>query len=591
MNKARRKSNRRAVAKRLVSESLLLSTTRIASSRVVRFFQAGRASRFLTSVKKTDSLAERRIINPLFKKAELHKNSTLHYRNSFASFCSKNKFFTSLSSIRASLLNSSARSVGIFLLTFGIYAMAVILLKRFVNLPLGEATADDLIVSVLATVAGVLLAVFGDKSNIEILGGGKIMGTLLSGVFGVNDSSLDKIPSKQPKTDVSIGFLLGSICGALTAFSSPLGIMLILLCIAVLTAIMCMPEFGLLLTVAVFAVLPIKWVSIITFATLFSYVIKCLRLKRNFTLGTSDFFMLVLLLLTPFFGVGLQGVSAKGGSYLICGMALYFVARNLICTKKLVFQAFNALCVGSFCGMVLYILGEFSALIPHAQISAACGIVSKNALNADMLAVVVSICLPFALSSFSSFGTQHRNLLYLIVAVACAVVSGSLTFCVLLALSACVFAATAYKAPVGALISAVAVIIVMIAYGTLFDYSRVVTPFIKIGFDKALGLSWDFASSTFWGGFTSLNGIACTALAVAVVLLSLQRIFAATVLKRSEKTTLLCGTVASGAVMSLLSMTAFNLLADLRTMAILWFVFGFSGAAYTILYKNDVEEV
>ncbi|MBE6692890.1 MAG: hypothetical protein E7586_06185 [Ruminococcaceae bacterium] len=590
MNKARRKSNRRASANRLVSESLLLSTVRNASSRAVRFFQAGKASRFLTSVKKTDSLAERRIVNPLLKRAELHKNSTLHYRNRFASFCSKNKFFKSLSSIRISLLNSTARSVGIFLLTFGIYAMAVILLKRYVDLPL-DATADDLIVSALATVAGVFLAVFGDKSNIEILGGGKILGSLFSGVLGVNDSSLEKIPSKQPKTGVSIGFLLGSVCGALTVFSSPLGIMLILLCVAMLAAIMCIPEFGLLLTVAVFAALPIKWVSLIAFVTLFSYVIKCLRLKRNFTLGTSDFLMLVLLLLTPFFGVGVQGVSAKGGGYLMCGMALYFVARNLICTKKLLLQAFNALCVGSFCGMVLYIVGEFSSLIPHSEISAACGFVSRNALNADMLAVIVAICLPFALSSFSCFGTQNRNLLYLVVAIVCAAVSGSLAFCLLIAVSACVFAATAYKAPVGALISAALVIILMMAYGTLFDYSRVVTPFAKLGFDKTLGLSWDFAASSFWGGFNSLNGIVCTVLAAAVVILSLQRIFAATVLKHSEKNTLLCGTVASGAVMSLVSMSCFNLLADMRTLAILWFVFGLSGAAYTVLFKNDVEEV
>ena len=48
---------------------------------------------------------------------------------------------------------------------------------------------------------------------------------------------------------------------------------------------------------------------------------------------------------------------------------------------------------------------------------------------------------------------------------------------------------------------------------------------------------------------------------------------------------------ASGAVMSLVSMSCFNLLADMRTLAILWFVFGLSGAAYTVLFKNDVEEV
>ncbi len=589
MNKARRKSNRKSVAKRLVRESLVLSTTRVASSRAVRFFQIGAASRLLTSVKKTDSLAERRI-NPLFKKDELRKNPSMHWRNSIASFCCKNKFFKSLSSIRVSLLNSSARSVGIFLLTFGIYAMAVILLKRFVNLNLGEATADDLIVSALAAVAGILLTVFGDKSNIEILGGGKIVGSLLSGVLGVNDSSLDKIPQRHPKTGASIGFLLGSISGALTAFSSPSGVILVIISIGMLSAIICMPEFGMLLTIALLSVLPIGWVSAISFVTLLSYIIKCLRLKRNFHFGTADMLMLALFIITPFCGVGIQGVLA-GGGYLLCGMALYFVARNLICTKRLILQTFNALCVGSFCGMVIYIIGEFSALIPHEQIRITATTISQNALSLDMLAVLTAISLPFALSSFSSHGTGQRNLLYLAVMVACALLSGSLAFCLLTAISICVFVATAYKAPVGALISAIVSLTFLVGYGTLFAFSSQASPFAKIGFDKALGLSWDFTVSSFWGGFTALNGILCTLILVAVVFLALQRIFATAVLKRSENTTLIGGTVAASAVMTVSCMTMFNMLSDLRMSAVLWFIFGMCGSVYTVLYKNDVEEV
>lgn len=591
MNKARRKSNRRSAFKRLVRESFLLSATRALSSRVVRFFQSGLMSRVLTSVKTTDRFIKKRVTGPLLKKTELRKNFSMPARNAIASFCSNNNFFNRVSSARASLLNTPIRSIGIFLFTFGVYAAAMILFKRFVNLPLGEASADDLIFSGLVLIAGALLTLFGDKSNIEVLSSGKILGSLLGGVLGVNDSALNKIPEKQSKTGAGVGFLLGSICGALTVFFSSVMIAIAILAFAVVSTIICIPEFGLMLTVATVAVLPINWVAAFAGVTLASYIIKCLRLKRNLRFGTADFIMLLLFLLTPFCGISFQGGTEKGGGYLIFGMALYFAAKNLVCTKKLLLQTFNALCMGSFLGMVVYAIGEIAYMIPHQQINALAEVISENAMSADMLAVLASVSLPFALSSFSEFGTQRRNWLYVVMAAVCAFLSGSMMFYILLAVSGFAYVALSYKAPVGAAISAGVSLPLIIGYAFAISHSGVISCFASLNFDSAFCLPWDFAASSFWGGFAKLNGGVCAVLCIGVVLLSLQRILATASLDRSAKITLLGGTVAASMIIMVVSAVLFNLLADLRIVAIFWFLLGLCGSTYTVLYNTEAEEV
>lgn len=590
MNKARRKSNKQSAVKKLVRESFVLSSTRALSSRVVRFFQIGLASCCLTSVRKIDGLAKKYVTAPIVKKTELRKNLSMPVRNTVASFCANNKFMKSLSSLRASVLNASIRTVGVFFLTFGVYAAAMILLRRFVNLPLGSASADDLIFAGLTVIAGLLLAAFGEKSNIETIGSGKIPGSLLSGVLGVNESSLNKFPT-QVKTYVGTGFLLGSASGVLTVFWQPIAVMLAIITLAVISAIICIPEFGLLLVVATIAVLPVKWVMVMAAATLVSYVIKCLRLKRNFRCGTADFIMLVAFLILPVFCISFRESDATGGGYLLFGIALYFVAKNLICTKRLLLQTFNALCLGSFLGMVAYLIGEAAASVPHPELRAAAAFLSQNAVEADMLAVLVSICLPFALSSFSAHGTRQRNVIYPILAAVCAFVSGSLTFYVMLAISFFVFVAIAYKAPAGSLLGAAISLPVVVAYGSAISHSQVVSVFAENSFDKAFNLPLDTMAKSFFGAFHGLNGVIPTFLCMVAIVFCLQRIFAAALLKRSDSTTRLGGTVAAGAVMLVGCMAMFNLLADLRIVAMAWFILGLCGAAYSVLYDNDREEM
>ena len=279
MNRARRKKHRHGTMKRLVRESLFLSSTRYMSSRVVRFFEAGLASPLLRSVKTVEGFVSEKITGPLFKKTELRKNFAMPARNSFAAFISRNPIFKSLSAFRNAALSVSLRSVGVFLLTFGIYAAAIFLLKRYISLTLGTADTDDLAFSAIAFVVGLVLAMFGEKSIISAISSGRITGSLLVNCLGVNESSFGQGKKAASGTAVGISFLLGSLFGVLTLFYSPLDIISIFAAVLVLLTVLHIPEFGLLSAVAVFTFVPIESVAMLIAVTFGSYVLKCLRLK------------------------------------------------------------------------------------------------------------------------------------------------------------------------------------------------------------------------------------------------------------------------------------------------------------------------
>ena len=164
-------------------------------------------------------------------------------------------------------------------------------------------------------------------------------------------------------------------------------------------------------------------------------------------------------------------------------------------------------------------------------------------------------------------------------------------FYILLAVSGFVYVALSYKAPVGAAISAGVSLPLIIGYAFAISHSGVISCFASLNFDSAFCLPWDFAASSFWGGFAKLNGGVCAVLCIGVVLLSLQRILATASLDRSAKITFLGGTVAASVLLMVVSAVLFNLLADLRIVAIFWFLLGLCGSTYTVLYNTEAEEV
>ena len=108
--------------------------------------------------------------------------------------------------------------------------------------------------------------------------------------------------------------------------------------------------------------------------------------------------------------------------------------------------------------MALYILGDFASMIPHTALRNCAVWLTHRTLDGKMLAMVVSMILPFALSSLTSADKRRPKRFFFALAIVCAILVDSALFYVLIFASMFVFAATVYKAPVGAVVGALLVI-------------------------------------------------------------------------------------------------------------------------------------
>ncbi len=579
--------------KRLVNESLVLSATRFVSSHVVRFFETGFASPVFKSVKKVDDFARKRITGPLFKKTELRKNITQPIRNSFSLIFSRTTVFRKLNDFRVAAINSSMRSIGVFLLTFGIYAAATFLAKHYMALSLGATDTDDLVFAAISFIVGIVLTAFGDKSILSTVGTSRMVGMLITSYFGVNDSSL--VPSKKisPRTAVGVGFLLGSLFGILTLFYSPLSIIGGCGAFLLLAVIINIPELGLLSAVFTASFVPVGWTAALTIATLASYLFKCLRLKRNLRFGSPDALVLILFVFMLFSGLASDGGLNKGEIYILAFVALYFLARNLIRSERLLFQTFNALAAGIRIGMALYILGEYAMYIPNGNFRMAAFMLTENILSPEMLVVVAAATLPFSFSLCNEGGRKRRELRTFILVIACAILIDSFVFYALALASLFLYVMFAYKAPAGAALGAVIVLSPAFAIISKLASSSSVSIGSEGIYDSVLGVGDFEGAANYWSAFTEINGALCTVLFGAAMILVFYRGFGCMAVNRTSKVSQGCGTVVASAIMMLACSFFFNPFADLRVLAVMWFALGLCGSVYHIYSKPQysVQEV
>ncbi len=579
MNKVRRKKYKRGIIKRLAQESFVLSFTRYLSSRFVRFFESGLASPLITSAKSTDNFAREKITGPIYKRIGIRKNFFMPMRNAASSLISRNPVMKMFEAFRTAFLSASMRSVGVFLITFGIYATAILLLKSYVSLSLGaEASINDFSVAAVTALVGIILVAFGDRSILSAVGTGRIVGSLLVNCLGVNDSSIDRHISASSVTSVGISFLLGSLFGISTLFFAPATVLFFALALIVCIAVLHIPEFGLLLVATVFSFVNVKITAVVIAVTVASFLIKCLRLKRNFRFGTADAVVLLLYVVIFVSCVTSEGSLSHSELYVLCFTSVYFLAKNLLCSEKLVVQTLNALCLGVSLGMALYILGDFATLIPHDDLRMGAVWLTRHTLDAEMLAMTVSCILPFALMSFSSSDERKPKWMFAVLSVVCAIIVDSTLFYVLLIMSVLVYVATAYKAPVGALLSAVIVIPPVAALAADYTAASAVALRGKTVYDAELLSPVQESFTNFWSGMYRFGGLIAVILFVVAVLLILQRIFGTTAGNHGNKTALLGGTAAASVIMAIICSFIFDPFCDFRVLAEMLFLFGFSKA-------------
>ncbi len=591
MNRARKKTYKIAASKRLVNESLFLSCTRFVSSRIVRCFETGFMSPLITSVKKVDSFTSDKIISPLLKILGIRKNPTSSARNAVAKTISRSPLMQKLNALRNACLNMSMRSVGVFLITFGFYVAGIFLLKRYISSTLGVADTNDLAFGAISVLIGLLFTCFGDKSVMYTLGKGKITGSLLDNCLGLNPATVERCSVVGKGTHVGIGFIIGSLLGAATLFFTPGSVMLAFVAVVLIVAVLNIPEFGLLLLIATFTFVPVEYSVLLSAVALASFLIKCIRLKRNFHFGTADAVVMLTFVFTLLSFLVSDAEITVGEWYVLFFAFVYFLAKNLLCSEKLVFQAFNALTSGLSVGMALYILGEFAWHIPHEHLRDAAVWLTRFTLSHEMIIMLASIVLPFAFFTYSGLGTKKRDNKFALLAIACAIITDSFCAYALVLVSMFAYILFTRKAPAGILLAAGTVITPMLVIIGDFTSSSIVTAGKTVSVDSLFGAGQGGYGS-FWTGLASIAGPMINILLFVAILLMLQRVFGASAIGNSVQTSRVCGTVAAAMAMFIVCSFMFNPFADIRTLLCIWFVFGLCGASYNVCSNSQyVREV
>ncbi len=591
MNRARKKTYKIAASKRLVSESLFLSCTRFASSRIVRFFKTGFVSPLIASVKKVDSFARDKITGPLLKMLGIRKKFYMPARNAVAAAISRSPVMKKLSAFMKACLNMSMRSVGVFLITFGLYTAGIFLLKRYISSTLGVADTNDLAFGAISALVGLLLAGFGDKSVMHTLGTGRITGSLLYGCLGMNPATVERYSVVGKETHVGIGFIIGSLLGAATLFFTPASVMLAFAAVVLVISVLNIPEFGLLLLIATFTFVPVEYSALLSAVTLASFLIKCVRLKRNFRFGTADAVVMVTFVFMLISFLVSDSAITVGERYVLCFTFVYFLAKNLLCSEKLVFQAFNALTVGLSFGMALYILGEFAWHIPHEHFRNAAVWMTRFTLSHEMMIMLASVILPFAFFSYSGQGTKKSDNKFVLLAITCAVITDSFIAYAIVLSSLFVYILFTRKAPVGTIIAAGAILTPMLVVINDFTSSSIVSAGKLTAIDSIFGTVTK-AYGSFWTGMSDICGPLINVLVAVAIVFMLQRVLGACIIDNSVRTTRVCGTVAASAVMLLACLLMFNPFSDIRTLLCIWFIFGLCGSAYKVCSNSKyVQEV
>lgn len=575
MRKNSRK-NKTGRLRRIAGESLVLSCTSKLSSRLISAFENGWASPLLASVEKTDSFVSNAAA-PIEKKLSLRRGVLTPARNAAASFFAKNRLFSRLVSLKDRFSNLSLRSVGIFSLTFGVYSAAIFILRHYVSLTLGVGNPGELAFAAVAFLVGLFLLPFGEKSLLWALGTGRITGSLLSSCLGINESSLRS--SEKGRGAVGAAFLLGSLCGIGTLFFSPVRILSAILCLILAISIFNVPEFGILLTIALLPYTPVSVLVPLVLVTLASYLFKCLRLKRNLRFGSADIAVLLLFAVYAVFAV--SGSGKEEIPYLLCFVCIYFLIKNLICSERLIEQALNVLCLGVSVGLALWLLGEFAGYIYPLSLREAVAAVSKNVMADEALAILCVPAIPLAFSRIAAPNGKVRGAWTLALIIACTVVNDDPILYVLDIIAVLVYVAVAHKAPVGALLTAVAVLPAVLFVArhafskTSYSLSRFTLPL-------------DGEASV----MAKFGAVFAAVMFIIAVLLSFQRIFSCMRTYNSRYALKISGASASAAIMMIAVMLTSNPFTDMRSFAVMWFVLGLEGSiygVYTHSQKNTSE--
>ncbi len=254
---------------------------------------------------------------------------------------------------------------GIFFIFYGLSACIAHLIPALIN---GAYAVDEmnLIISAIFVICSIPL-LFSQRAAIEAISSSRFFGRIVHNILCVPEEKLKTRTQYGGTVYMFISSVLGILLGALSIYSHPLVLPIMLLCFLILIAIFALPEIGIITTLALIPFM--KYIPeyesvliIMVLVTGVSYLFKVIKKKRTFTLSPE---IAMVILFCGFIAVG--GFSSYGGSetfldsiyaaILILGG--FLLTYNIMSSEKLLYACLRTF-TASF--LVLCLVGIWESV-------------------------------------------------------------------------------------------------------------------------------------------------------------------------------------------------------------------------------------
>lgn len=341
--------------------------------------------------------------------------------------------------IRDYVLSLSIRSIGVFLLTFGIYSILIAsILLIFTDI---SADISSIYGGVIISVCSLPLIL--SRGNISTSLAGSAIGSIICDHLNIRKDTIERYDLTG---HLSISFILGVVAGGATLlfpFTSVIAVIAVAIMIGI---ILCIPETGLTFTVILMFFTDERIHYVILGTTILSFIFKLIRRKRSLSFKKKDIIFLIFALATAgsyFFTAGEDAQSESLAYVLFLSPYLLCVLMPTTAKKITKLLTVSVNCAGTVSS--LYILAVLTERLADFYSSADKGFLlstvsSMHAFESGFapfaMAALIPVCTAFIIKTGSA---KDRFSMILCLA--------SMTFCLFireeLAFIAAAFIATA----------------------------------------------------------------------------------------------------------------------------------------------------
>lgn len=419
--------HRRPGGKRNKNRGVILTALFSLSEKLDRAYRASAIGYFLNSLySRLNEKWENGAVHNVFRrKRNNSKDKKGQRRGSFAGLYENSLLSRIITGVSGRIVNSKVRAFGVLLFVFAFLTIFAAMLKYFL---ISDIMWTNIVVGVILVILSIPLLTSNKRLGRALLDG-RMSGYVMNTVLGVDESRFE---GDENADGVGYPVVLGVsfALGSLTYIVSPTYIILTVIVIAMITAVMCFPELGIVATLvaipftSVFERPTLAVVVLICF-TAAGYISKLARGKRVFRLTLVDTATAIFAILLLLGGICTGGgeSSAKTAVMYFIFISLYFLIVNSYIRKTWIYRGLKLIVISTGIVAMLGVVedGFLSTLWSDMAVFSDIGAkISAFLGNPNMLGAYLVIVLPIALGEMLLAHGWGKRLWYAICSLAIA---------------------------------------------------------------------------------------------------------------------------------------------------------------------------